>query len=250
MFARVLRSRISVTVVAAAALMLLAVAPVQAETLKVLMFGNSLSSGVKRSLTKLFKNSGVRVKVKAKTRNGAELEDHLRSRATAKIIAAKNWDYIVLQEQSAGMLNYRYEFVRQFDDLIRPTGATPLLFMTWRDRGSDLSLYDRLLTDRSGGFLPIAEEIGAPVAPIGWAFRNGVIDDPNIDLWANDGHHSSTAGRYLSAAVLYSVIAQRSPEGLSGERGLGDVECGYLEWLAWETVVGEWNRFQLELAVR
>jgi len=39
--------------------------------------------------------------------------------------------------------------------------------------------------------------------------------NPQLDLWQDDGSHPTEQGTYLAACVFYSVIFHQSPEGLT-----------------------------------
>ena len=116
-----------------------------------------------------------------------------------------------------------------------------MFFMTWPDEDDPLGAYDDLRGFPGGsyGYVPIAEELGAPLAPVGWAFRQGVLDDPLAPLWKGDGHHGSTEGNYLAACVLYTMIYGTSASGLWHPGSISETRAAYLQQLAADTVFAE-----------
>ena len=94
------------------------------------------------------------------------------------------------------------------------------------------------------GYQAIARELGAPVAPVGIAWRAVKTQAPSLELWMNDGSHPSTAGSYLAACVFYTVLFRQSPEGLSFPAALSMGQARMLQAVAAETVLSnpqEWN---------
>ncbi len=184
----------------------------------ILLIGNSFTAGVKPKLQSLIRSSGRDVVIVAKAASTWTLADHAASSSTMKRIDSKRWDYVVLQEQSLGIFHSRYGAARALDTEIGKSGAETVFFMTWRDSGEPLVSYDSLCGQpgEDVGYIPIAFELGAPVAPVGWAFRQTAMEAPEIDLWASDGHHASDRGRYVAALTLYATIFGESPLGLWG----------------------------------
>ena len=60
----------------------------------------------------------------------------------------------------------------------------------------------------------IGTESGAKFAPVPLAYERSLQERPGLDLWGSDGDHSSWAGLYLTACVLYATLPDRSLEGL------------------------------------
>jgi hypothetical protein len=155
---------------------------------------------------------------------------------------------VFLQEQSNGIRRSSgYVAARLLDDAARAAGARGAMFMTWRDRGAAPESYDSLLGLPGGdsGYLPIALELGEPLAPVGWAIRNYVIEGQTADLWKGPaGHHLNRAGNYLASCVLYAVLTRDSPEGVYAVPYLDAGVSAELERIATETVLSDpaqWN---------
>jgi len=212
----------------------------------ILLVGNSFVRGVSRPLQDLYRSVGKNVSVKTISRSRWTLDRHAHSRRSLRKLAAYPWDQVVLQEQSAGMFPARYPAARDLDTMIHEIGAQTTFYMTWRDRNDSIAMYDSLrgAPDDSYGYVPIAFELGAPVAPIGWAVRSLVEDGKPVDVWSYDGHHLNEYGHYLAACVLFATLTQTSPVGLEAPSRFTPAEALYLQELAEGTVLtnpGEWN---------
>lgn len=214
-----IKARRAVRLLGLVVALLIALNPCSADAAtKILLLGNSFTAGLKPKLQSLIRSSGRDVTIVARAANGWTLADHAASRSTRKRIGSKVWDYVVLQEQSLGLFHARYPSARVLDAEIGKQGSRTVFFMTWRDAGAPLASYDSLhgQPGEDVGYVPIAFELDAPVAPVGWAFRETAIEAPEIDLWAGDGHHASDRGRYVAALTLFATIFDESPVGLWG----------------------------------
>jgi hypothetical protein len=212
----------------------------------VLIVGNSFTRGLRRDLGLLLRSAGRDAEVQVRGGNGRTLEHHLRSAATLRKIHSKAWTAVVLQEQSDGMLGERYPSARALDAEITAVGSRTMFLLTWADRDDDLDMYDFLRghPDGSEGCVPIALELGAGIAPVGWAFREAFLEDAAVDLWASDSHHASRRGQYLAALVLYASIFGESPVGLAPSRKGTPAQSLHDQMLAEAVVLGDptaWN---------
>src|SRR5437660_883291 len=64
------------------------------------------------------------------------------------------------------------------------------------------------------GYLAIASDQCAAVAPVGDAWAKLVALQVPITLWQEDGSHPTEAGTYLAACVFYATVFRQSPVGL------------------------------------
>jgi hypothetical protein len=212
----------------------------------ILIIGNSFTSGIKNRLRHLAHSAGRDVYVGVSAGEGYTLAAHAASPRTLAKLHSNDWRTVVLQEQSDGMSADRYDGARQLDRQIDAINGNTVFFMTWRDRGADLADYDALRGEPGGdtGYVPIAFELGAAVAPIGWAFREILLADPDADLWSHDGHHASERGRYIAALVLFATIYGESPVGLWTSPSLPEDQA-FADQLLVEQVVlanpAQWN---------
>jgi hypothetical protein len=183
---------------------------------RILLVGNSFSRGLKSQLRDLARSALRDVSVSASARNGYTLELHSTSRASLRRLRGVEWHSVVLQEQSDGIDEDRYPFARALDAEVEALGARTVFFMTWPDEDDEPEEFDKLRGVPGGteGYVPIAFELDAALAPVGWVFRELLAGDPQADVWDQDGHHASERGRYLAALTLYAAIFGESPVGL------------------------------------
>lgn len=219
--------------------------PVRAED-AVLLVGNSFTRHLRQELTALVRSALRDTLVKTRASAGYTLEVHSVSPKTARALRSYPWTTVVLQEQSDGIDTERYPFARTLDADIAAIGARTVFFMTWPDLGDPLEYYDRLRGVPGGdeGYVPIAFELDRALAPIGWAFRAALLEDPSIELWARDGHHASERGQYIAALVLYATIWRESTVGLAPSRKLTPEQSLHDQMLVDAVVLGDpdsWN---------
>jgi hypothetical protein len=224
----------------------------------VLFIGNSYTSenDLPRLFADLSQAGGHPVAVEAVTVGGATLAQHLGGPDAPGRIAARHWEAVVLQEQSVlpALRGQRaaamYPAARGLVKLARDAGARPVLLLTWGRRkgmpeagfGSFAAMQDAL----TAGYLAIADELGATVAPAGEAWRGAVGRRPDLALWQADGSHPSLAGSYLTACVLYAALYGESPVGLAAPRGVLPEDAALLQQLARDTVLGDPARWHVQ----
>lgn len=155
-------------------------------------------------------------------------------------IAAGGWDRVVLQEAYDIWDEPFDEYAGRFVDLIRRSGAQPILFAT----ASISSLYPDGFTRLNDPQVAWARARGIPCAAAGYAWRSYLGATPTpaqlLDLYAPDAKHPGRKGSYLYACVLYVTLTGASPEGLTrsfphldGEVVTAD-EAARMQNIAWE----------------
>ncbi|NIO68117.1 MAG: hypothetical protein GTN71_03430 [Anaerolineae bacterium] len=197
-------------------------------TLQILFIGNShmYTNNLPRMFARLAEAGGHKANVDMAAKTGYSLEDHVTDSDTLEKIDSAKWDIVVLQENMfiPGVESKRNEHMfpaaRFLDQKIRNNGAQTIFFMTW---ASAWHIADNRLADFvddqariSVGYQTIAQELDAPVAPVGIAFEKSLQQRPDLFLWKGDDYlHANGMGTYLAACVLYAFIYRESPEGLS-----------------------------------
>ena len=165
-------------------------------------------------------------------------EKHVKDGKAVKKMAAKTWDYVVLQEQSLRPIQepaLMAEFGKRLSAEAQKHGAKTLLYLTWaRENTPDTQ---PALTK---AYRELAKDTKAAVAPVGEAWRAVLKADPAAGLHAADKSHPTKKGTYLSACVFYATLYGKSPEGLSGAAAdLSDADARKLQVAAWRAVEGE-----------
>ncbi len=214
--------------------------------LKILFIGNSHTylNYMPQLLSALVDaaDRGVALYVDQCTGEGADLEWHWNNPTSRDAIAGNRWDYVVLQDRSAGPLEQPESFARHAGLLeaeIRKQGAETIFYMTWANR-----LRPETQTGLTAAYAAVARELGAALAPVGLAWEAVHRIEPDLDLHHPDNRHANPSGSYLTACVFYSVLLNASPEGLPAtfyfegkKRGAPEKDKALLlQRVAWETV--------------
>jgi hypothetical protein len=222
---------------------------------KVLFIGNSYTyvNDLPTVFTNLADSGGHPVETGLLAQGGWTLAQHANDSNTQTELAAKQWNYVVLQEQSEipsveqSRIWYMYPAARTLVKMIRDNGEEPMFFMTWghRDGLTNWSKdYESMQQQLTAGYLTIADELGVPVAPVGSAWEQVRQQDPGIDLWQSDGSHPTENGTYLAACVFYAAIFNESPQGLSYTAQIPADTARTLQSIAASVVLNdsaEWN---------
>ena len=155
--------------------------------------------------------------VKAHTRGGAFLKDHLDpadelGKMTAEALKNEKWDYVVLQDQSCAPAIGRDVFLKAAEELcriVRANGAIPVFYATWPYKAGN-GWYEENSMSRDELYSALRESYhratdmnGALIADVGKAFYEAEDDD----LYDDDGKHPSEMGSRLAAACIAGAIA-------------------------------------------
>jgi hypothetical protein len=223
---------------------------------RILFIGNSYTyeNDLPGVFAKLADAGGHRVEVGTAAQGGWSLSDHVNSPETLNKIESSKWNFVVLQEQSQipaferSRTQEMYPAARVLVHQIEEAGATPIFFITWAHREgwpeNGLKNYEDMQFQIDRGYLGIAQELNAPVAPVGYAWLTVMRQYPQLRLWQDDGSHPGEQGTYLAACVFYAVIFRESPEGLTYLAGLPKETAQSLQTIAANTVLnnpGQWN---------
>ena len=224
---------------------------------RVLFVGNSYTSvnDLPAMFAKLAASGGHPVETGIAAENGWSLADHAGSSVTATALASKKWNTVVLQEQSqipsVNQLRQEqmYPAARRLVTEVRSAGAQPMFFLTWARRDgwpeNGLVDYSSMQSAINDGYLAIAEEQHAAVAPVGYAWQTLLGQEASPGLWQDDGSHPTAKGTYLAACVFYATIFRESPKGLTYHGDLSDAEASKLQDVATTTVLGDPSRWRL-----
>jgi len=167
--------------------------------------------------------------------HGQTLSFHSTNPDTLNAIDLGSWDYVVMQEFStrptdnAGSpTTFKNSATTLYDRVkLSSPDAQVLLYETWA-RHPDHSIYDSTFTDpaqmqaqlrlhyndAADNFIPAnstaAVKTDVAVAPVGDAWESYLNTGGPIRLHASDDHHAGDNGKYLTSAVIYSTIYDRS----------------------------------------
>lgn len=175
---------------------------------RVLFVGNSYTyySDLPAIVAAMGEQANTPLEVQMIALPGATLEDHVAKGEVSAVLAAADWDFVVLQEQSLRPLLDRermFAAVRTLDAEIDKRGALTVLYLTWARRD-----HPEMQQQLDQAYQTIATEVGALVAPVGPVWQAARTKDPELPIFDTDGSHPSVAGTYLAACVFYVALAQ------------------------------------------
>lgn len=211
---------------------------------KILYIGNSYTFvNDLPALTASLAEAGNQAKIVTDSQlvGGATLEQHWNDGIALTKIQQGGWDFVVLQEQSMRPLLQRdlmHEYGKRFADEIKNVDAIPLLYQTWARQATPGTQ-----GNLSAAYVTLADKVSGEVAPVGDAWGKALQQVPGLLLHSDDGSHPNPTGSYLAACVFYSVLYERSPEGLPGRltvngavlTDVSDALAVTLQRIAWQT---------------
>jgi len=205
--------------------------------MRVLFIGNSFTArnDVPGLIAQLATARGKRLEHRLISAGGASLRMHWNKGEAQRDIARTRYHHVVLQEQSTlPIKNARrmHENVRLFDEAIRASGASTVLYLTWA-RVSAPATQEAI----TSAYTSIGSELGAVVVPAGIAWQRFLRKHRQPVLHDKDGSHPTLAGSYLAACVFFAVLFGERPGGVAGDlAGLTRADAELLHETAWATV--------------
>jgi hypothetical protein len=194
-----------------------------------------LNGGVPKLFEAIARAKGHDVTVYSVTSGGKSWAWHLAQPATAKALAAHPWNWVVLQDYSTRPTHVGdiAGFTRDgetFSDRI--AAASPhagiVLYETWarppvfysKEKGHDFSGPAQMMSELHESYGHLHDDLAkrdgdrpALDALVGTAFARLNVKYPAISVNAIDNHHSTAAGYYLAALVIYETIYHDSVKG-------------------------------------
>ena len=223
---------------------------------RVLFIGNSYTyvNDLPNTLVKLAKSGNQRLEIGMAAPGGWSLSDHLKSNDTLNAIKASKWNYVVLQEQSQIPASdpirnsEMYPSARGLAGKIKEAGAGLILFDTWGHKAgwpeNGMPTYEGMQHAINYGYLTLAQQLNASVAPVGYAWLAVWRQNPKLNLWQDDGSHPNEMGTYLAACVFYTVLFHKSPVGLTSGN-LSSADAAILQNIAADTVLKNEKKWKL-----
>jgi hypothetical protein len=223
----------------------------------VLFIGNSFTFGAAAPLVRL--NGGVpklfeaianaegkNVTAYSVTAGGKDWSYHLAQPITAQALAARPYDWVVLQDYSTrpthvgdipGFLRDGETFSDRISAALPHAGI--ILYETWArppvfytgGPGRDFSGPAQMLAELHDSYARLHDDLAkknparpVEVALVGTAFARVNSEYPAINLNASDNHHATAEGYYLAALVIYESIYHQSVHGAPFEFFHGTVK--------------------------
>lgn len=193
--------------------------PKPAAHLRILFMGNSHTSvhDVPGSVARLIGSAQPDLALQVATAPGNMfLSERLTDDTTLRLLRDAPWDVVVLQAQkysSSGRVTYSTSEAQELIAMVRTAGAVPVLFPEWSRR--DVPETDRIYDLHTS----LAKAAPACVAPIPQAFDLALERDRSLVLHEADGNHSSSAGAFLAALVLFATITSSEPDDVGAVEG-------------------------------
>ncbi len=221
------------------------------EPLNVLFIGNSyvIQSDTPALLEAMAEDAGVAFHVERLATGGKDFAYHLERSQTSEMLAAREWDVVLLQSHSLDPLRDPEGFAQAGAGLVeavRASGAEAMLFETWpRRAGHNLYNYmdevgktpAQMLKRVAAEYAELGEQTGTPVVEVGHAWMELQDEHAEVGLYLKDGAHPAEAGAYLSAAVIFAELTERDPRGVLQPHGAVDAtEAAVLGAVAAEVV--------------
>ncbi|MFT6026388.1 MAG: hypothetical protein ACI8P5_000636 [Bacteroidia bacterium] len=232
----------------------------------VLFLGNSYTNtqNLPATLYNLALEGGDTLIYDSNTPGGYTLNGHSTNATSLSKIASRDWDFVVLQEQSqmpsfgdAQVAAEVFPYAEILVDSIRSNYecSEPVFFMTWGRRDGDqsncagfpaLCTYEGMQERLRNAYLQMTFDNDVTVGPCGAAWQQMALNNTQFftGLYANDGSHPSAWGTYLNACVFYATILKKSPVGIEYYSTIGETDAVVLQQLAEDVVLDSlstWN---------
>ncbi len=150
-------------------------------------------------------NSSTKINIESFTVNGATIESHYNNKKLESLIKNKNWDILILQEQSMRPIiekNLFIDFSRKF--LAKYSSYSKIyIFQTW-PRKNKPEMHKKL----SSSFVELKNKIGLDIIPVGEIWNQVINENPEINLYVEDLSHPNIFGSYLAALTFYKFLSK------------------------------------------
>lgn len=187
--------------------------PEKTATKKILFIGNSFTfwrGGLDQHLKMLSEamSPPLGYETKSVTRGGASLEVMWKKTSAVEEIKKGQYDIVILQDDIPETTIDSFKtYSKKFVDLVRESGARPILFMAWD--------YERLnwisMEEIANAHLEVSRKLKVEIAPVGFSWALSKNRQPSLNMYVRDAEHPSVAGMYLSLLIIESTISGESP---------------------------------------
>ncbi len=230
-----------------------------AQETSVLFIGNSYiyTQNLPNTLYNLALAGGDTIYHESSTPGGYTFQGHSSNATTLNKIASRDWDFVVLQEQSQrpSFPDWQveqdvYPYAEELVDSIKSNYecTEPVFFMTWGRRDGDqqncagfppLCTFEGMQERLRNAYLQMTVDNDATVAPCGAAWQQMALVNSTFwyGLYSGDGSHPSAWGTYLNACVFYATIFRQSPVGIPYYSTIGQQDAEDLQQLAEDIVL-------------
>lgn len=224
--------------------------PVAGDGSRFLFIGNSHTyvNDLPGTFYELAGAGGHQVEVSDVTEGGYSLRQFSDPRdecgaLVAEALDNESWDFVVLQDNTNAAVDAErsmFPYARTMHERIQAAGAQTAFFMTWAPKEGAGAFSREMVQDvLSDSYVEIAGELDGLLIPGGDLFSAALNQNPDLELWAEDGQHPSMEGTYLTACAAYALFFQETPEGNVFLGGLDGETAGALQEIAWSYMNGQ-----------
>jgi hypothetical protein len=235
------------------AFLILAAVGYSQTTKKVLFIGNSYTSAnnLPGLIASLATADGNTLTFDAHVPGGSQFNQHAVNATVLNKIAADDWDFVVLQEQSqkpsfpyAQVQSDVYPFAETLVDSIYSNNecSVPLFYSTWGRENGDaqwdsINTFEKMNARLFNAYGYMADQAEGMMSPVGIGFSHVKQDGPAVvgftDLYVNDGSHPSIKGSYLAACIFNNIVFSQTSTGNTFlPAGVTANEVAYLQSVA------------------
>jgi hypothetical protein len=184
---------------------------------RVLFVGNSYTFfwNLPQLVTAMAASQGEDIYTQQSTSGGVNWKQHWdgdKELKTQELIKNGNWDIVVLQNHSLSTTKNQDEFFdygKKLISLVKSNGAQPLLYVTWAREANPL-----MQKKINETYYKLAEETGSDILLVGSAWSEAKNLKPELDLFHPDSSHPSPQASYLTAALFYKKLSNKSVIGI------------------------------------
>lgn len=171
------------------------------------------------------------------TRGAASWQSHSKERSFENCVEGRDWDNVVLQEQSIMLLLPQREaasiqHVESLAELIRTynNNTSLYLFETWAYKygwGYFYPTKEAMQAKLFEGYMLVADRIDARPVLVGEAVS--AVEDAAINWYDSDGQHPSKEASFLAAVMFYRTIVDRDRTEFPCPKGIKRETCRFIQ---------------------
>jgi hypothetical protein len=211
-----------------------------------LYYNDSLHNHVRRMLDEIYEVEIDTSNYKSVTISGSRTSHHNIDHPMnhTNLGADKPFQLVILQGGSGetNTIEERNIFANEINTMvskIQDKGAEAALYMVHAYVEPHKDTNPNMIKDIKKMYIDAANKNNILVFPVGIAFENAYINQPEIKLHKHyDGSHPSLLGTYLAASVIFSSITHMSPKNIEYNYygAISDSDKEFLQKIAHETV--------------
>ena len=172
---------------------------------KVLFIGNSHTyvNDMPELMAQLARSEGVECDVTMIAHGGWFLAQHVQEPDVRFNILFGHNDYVVLQEHTHPFApaDKYLTAVQAIGEWIHQTTAKPVIYATWAQKTEPEKQPEMDALQAQA-----AESIGALYAPVGHEWWAHIAENPGVEMYYQDGQHTSKTGAAFAAKVIWETI--------------------------------------------